>query len=85
MPKLSRVEEATRTARGASGRFVKVQCCDFCQKPVTGEHFTDSRVCGGTDGPGFYLCDRKRCIAKRDALEAAEGVEGLRKAYIRKS
>jgi hypothetical protein len=72
MPKLSRVEEATRTARGASGRFVKVQCCDFCQKPVTGEHFTDSRVCGGTDGPGFYL-------------EAAEGVEGLRKAYIRKS
>ena len=81
MNKLASIETKTGCARDRSGRFGSVTRCDCCDKPVTGEHLSDSRVCGNDDGPGFYLCDRKRCEAKREKLEAAGGIEGLRVAY----
>lgn len=56
--------------RATDGRYSSKPACDACGKPCTGEHFTDDEVCGGSDGPGFYLCGRVRCIAKRpDGLE----------------
>ncbi len=83
--KLSTVEDATNTARNLkNGRFASVQRCDFCGKPITGAHLTDERVCGGTDGPGFYLCARVRCVEKRQAVEDASGIDGLRVVYRRK-
>lgn len=54
--------------------------CDGCGKPCT-EHFTDDRVCQGGDGPGFYLCNRAACVRRREAIEAASGVDGLRRLY----
>jgi hypothetical protein len=59
-----------RQPRGADGRYETKTPCDACGKPVTGAHLTDDEVCGGSDGPGFYLCSRKRCAAKiPDGLE----------------
>lgn len=44
-----------------SGRFKRTPACDGCGKPVGTAYFTDSEVCGASDGPGFYLCERKLC------------------------
>lgn len=56
--------------REKSGRYAHWQKCDGCGKPVKpGEHHTDDEVCGATDGPGFYLCDRKRCVARLESLD----------------
>lgn len=61
-----------------SGRFSKSPPCDFCGKPVGTEYFTDDEaVIQGTDGPGFFLCGRARCVNKREALDA----EARRAAY----
>ena len=54
--------------RDSSGRYAVQVRCDACMKPIHGEQYTDDEVCGSTDGPGFLLCGRKRCIARRDAL-----------------
>lgn len=54
-----------------SGKFRKTELCDACGKRVGTAYFTDTDVCGSTDGPGFFLCDRKRCMAKRDGLDEA--------------
>jgi len=78
---LGEVEPATRTRRGARGRFARVTRCDGCGKPVTGRHFTDDRVCGGTDGPGFYLCDRKQCGLRVLKIQTEAGIEALRAHY----
>lgn len=51
--------------RHADGRYAEKTPCDACGKPVTGDHYTGDEVCAGGDGPGFYLCGRKRCVAKR--------------------
>lgn len=67
-----------RDRKGA--RFVAMPKCDGCGKPVT-EHGTDDRICGGSDGPGFYICDRKRCGAALAKLEAEKGMDGLREHY----
>lgn len=64
-----------RQPRNTDGRFSTKPACDACGKPCTGEHFTDGEACGSSDGPGFYLCERKRCEAKRP-----EGLEE-RKAF----
>ena len=79
--RLAEVEAATNTARGKKGRFARVTRCDGCGKPVTGQHFTDDRVCGGTDGPGFFLCDRKRCVEQLRQVESESGIDGLRMLY----
>lgn len=53
--------------RGRGGRFRKAPACDACGKPTNeAERYTDDEVCQGSDGPGFFLCHRKRCIAARD-------------------
>jgi hypothetical protein len=64
--------------RDAAGRYAEKTPCDACGKPITGDHVTDEEVCGGNDGPGFYLCERKRCEAMRP-----ETVEGRRDLYTR--
>jgi hypothetical protein len=58
--------------RWADGRFAKSMLCDFCCKPIGAIHYTDSDVCGDSDDPGFYLCGRKRCEAKREKLSVEE-------------
>jgi hypothetical protein len=62
------------------GRFKKHPACDCCGKPCT-EFFTDERVCGGGDGPGFFICGRKACSAKAQRVELEGGIEALRKLY----
>lgn len=66
----SSLERYQHTERdwGGSGRYIKSAPCDGCGKPVGTNYFTDGEVCGGSDGPGFYLCERKRCITKRSGL-----------------
>ena len=60
-----------------SGRYKAGPKCDCCVKPVGDSYFTDEDVCGGTDGPGFYLCGRKRCVASREGL----GIDERRAIY----
>lgn len=67
-----------RDAQGA--RFRKHPKCDACGKPVTA-FFTDNRICGGTDGPGFYLCDRRKCAENREQIENYAGLVGLKHLY----
>lgn len=55
----------------ALGRFTSTPPCDACGKPTGADFYTDEEVCGGGDGPGFYLCGRKACIAKRSALDVS--------------
>lgn len=74
-------EQETGRVRGVSGRFQKSTACDFCGKSCAGGHQSDDRVCGGGDGPGFYLCDRPSCMRQRDAYEASHGLQGLAERY----
>lgn len=62
--------------REANGRYDKRTPCDACGKSAPEDYITDDEVCGCTDGPGFYLCERKRCVSKRP-----EGVEERRAYY----
>lgn len=56
---------ALRSDRGRDGRYVRSVPCDACGKPTNeATRATDDEVCGGSDAPGFYLCDRKRCGAR---------------------
>lgn len=57
--------------RDKRGRYSASLPCDACGKSVGTEYFTDDEVCDGGDDPGFTLCNRKRCVAKRD-LPVAE-------------
>ena len=68
--KLSRYAHEARESRG--GRYATSPRCDCCGKPVGTAYYTDTDVCGGSDGPGFYLCERVRCMAKREGLSAEE-------------
>jgi len=61
----------------ASGQYRKGPQCDACNKPTGTDYFTDDEVCDGSDGPGFFLCDRKRCMARRDIAD----VEARRALY----
>lgn len=54
------------------GRFTKSRACDACGRPIGTEYMSDAEVCGGTDGPGFYLCQRVRCEKRRSALSIEE-------------
>ena len=81
--RLGEIEESTGVARGRSGKFIRVTRCDGCGKPVTGEHYTDARVCGGTDGPGFYICHRKACGLRLLKIQTKGGIEALRAHYTK--
>jgi hypothetical protein len=54
-----------RRRREIDGRYANEQRCD--------------EVCGGGDGPGFYLCARERCVARCATMTVAE-----RAAYYRR-
>lgn len=72
--KLGRTPHTDRDRR--SGRYANSRACDACGKPVGTNYYTDDEVCEGSDGPGFFLCDRVRCMAKRDLP-----LEGRRALY----
>jgi len=59
------------------GRYIKSPQCDGCNKPVGTNYYTDDEVCQGSDGPGFFLCDRARCLKQRDL----DDVEARRRLY----
>lgn len=63
---MTRLKRRPHDERGKHGRYIGSAPCDACGKPVGTAFYTDDDVCGGSDGPGFYLCDRKQCIARRD-------------------
>ena len=65
------------TTRDSTQRFVNTPSCDCCRKPVGTEYQTDEEVCGSSDGPGFFLCDRKRCVGVREHMD----VEARRALY----
>ena len=77
--------------RHPDGRWSHAPACDFCARPCarpldsdTDEtYFTDARACGSTDGPGFYLCGRKRCILRRERLEEKQGFDAVAEHYRR--
>ncbi len=56
------------TKRDLVGRYTVIQLCDSCGKPIHGDHLTDDEVCVGSDGPGFYLCNRTRCQTSYEDL-----------------
>lgn len=60
------------TKRAADGRYAVQVRCDACTQPIHGEHYTDDEVCQGDDGPGFFLCGRKRCGARYEGLSVKE-------------
>ncbi len=63
------------------GKFRAGPRCDACGKPTGADYMTDERVCGNSDGPGFFLCGRKRCTSARDAAEANGGLAALALLY----
>ncbi len=58
--------------RERGGKYRKTPSCDGCGKPVGTNYYTDEEVCGGTDGPGFYVCDRKRCVKALASLNVEQ-------------
>lgn len=62
-----------------TGQYAKSMPCDACGRPVGASYFTDDEVCGGGDGPGFYLCGRRPCAARYDGLD----VEARRELFTR--
>lgn len=55
--------------RSSNGRYRDAAPCDGCGKPTNeATRMTDEEACGGSDGPGFYLCDRAACVAKLEAM-----------------
>lgn len=59
---------------------MKFIACDACGKEVR-DCTTDWRTSDGRAGTGAFLCNRKRCVKRRNRVELAEGVEGLVKLY----
>ena len=58
--------------READGRYAAGFLCDCCGKPAGTNPLVDYDVCGDSDGPGFFLCERKRCNAVREARTIEE-------------
>ena len=63
--------------RDSRGRYAPTALCDCCNRPAGNDPLCDDEVTGGDQVPGFVLCERKRCEAKRDALD----VEARRALY----
>lgn len=54
--------------RDTAGRYTKHDTCEACGKAIKGEYMSDDETVKLPGGTGLLLCDRKRCITKRDAL-----------------
>lgn len=65
---MKNLERHQHRERRPNGQYKKTHLCDCCNKPVGTAFFTDDEVCQGSDDPGFYLCERKACVAKREKL-----------------
>jgi hypothetical protein len=63
--------------RDRSGRYATGHICDGCGKPTGADYCTDADVCGAGDGPGFFVCERKACMARLELLD----VEARRRLY----
>lgn len=51
--------------RDSKGRYAEEHKCHACGKPAPMyDYCTDDELLGGSDGPGFIICRRKRCEAK---------------------
>ena len=68
--------------RRQGGRFTKHPACDCCGKPCT-EHYSDERVCGAGDGPGFFICGRMTCAKLATKTFEEGGIEALRLLYTK--
>lgn len=66
--KTEKLERFAHVAKDQAGRYKASALCDGCNKPVGTNYYTDDDVCGGSDGPGFFMCERKRCAAKLEGL-----------------
>jgi hypothetical protein len=77
MKTTTKLERTAHTDKDRQGKYRATAKCDGCNKPVGTNYFSDEDVCGSGDGPGFYVCDRKRCAAKLEGL----GVEQRRAVY----
>jgi len=69
---LHRAQFSSLARRDRAGRFLRTRPCDACGKPVGTAYFTDEEVCGASDGPGFYLCERRRCVQNRSKLSIGQ-------------
>lgn len=58
--------------RSDSGKYKAGPRCDGCGKPTGDGYMTDEEVCGNTDGPGFYLCTRERCMKQFVGMDVEE-------------
>jgi hypothetical protein len=67
-------------ARHVDGRYKLMYRCDACGLPIGDRGCTDDEVCQGGDGPGFYLCSRKKCVA----TYSGKTVEERRALYRRR-
>lgn len=45
--------------------------CEFCGKPAGHDYMSDAESLE-IDALGLTLCERKRCVAKRDAMSLEE-------------
>lgn len=74
------MRRGNKPARESNGRYKVEQRCDACAKPIHGTHYTDDAVCGGGDGPGFFLCGRVRCSKRYENMSVEE-----RRAFFKRT
>ena len=70
----TKLDRTAHKERERNGRYATRELCDGCNKPVGTNYYTDDEVCGGGDGPGFFICERKReglTVEQRQALYEA--------------
>lgn len=61
------------TKRDTAGRYAKHEVCEACRKPIKGAYCSDGDTLR-TSPYGLLLCERVRCVAKREALPVAERI-----------
>ena len=66
-----RQHEQDRNRATASGKFKSGPVCEFCGKPAGHNYYSDEESLS-IDALGLTLCERKRCITKRDAMSLEE-------------
>jgi hypothetical protein len=62
----------TKRNRKTDGQYALEIPCDCCGKPAGADYLTDDEVCGDSDGPGFYLCNRVRCAPRYEGKPVEE-------------
>lgn len=78
MTSRSKLERTQHQDRDRSGRYCSTSPCDVCGKPIGTNYFSDDESLDvGEDDLGFFLCERKRCMARREKMD----LEDRRKLY----